>query len=172
MGYVLLNVIQGSDSVSGPYIRRGAHPPPHRHRPRVPTKLTHNHATGFPRRPCRGSLLGRPLPRYPASRPWLVSDVSVMLHVSYTCKSLVNSDVGYFFHHLRKKGGGTSRWGGVRKSSFIMICVCCWHTRRRARESRLDPGDNLTPKQRICILKVSGNARYKNSNALELISCR
>lgn len=107
MGYVLLNVIQGSDSVSGPYIRRGAHPPPHRHRPRVPTNLTHNHATGFPRRPCRGSLLGRPLPRFPASRSRLVRHESVTVHVSNPRQSLVNGNVDYFFPPIPYvKGGG------------------------------------------------------------------
>ena len=54
--YMLLYVIQGSDSFSGPYIRVGAHPPPRRHRPRVQAKLTHNQATGFP-----GDHAGAPL---------------------------------------------------------------------------------------------------------------
>lgn len=139
---MLLYVIQGSDSVSGPYIRRGAHPPPHRHRPRVPAKLTHNHATGFPWRPCRGSLLGRPLLRWPASRQRFGSDVSVMLHTRCTCKSLVNYSVHYFFlfffslslRQPRKTGRALLR-GGVRNFSFIMICVYWWRTRRRAGES-------------------------------------
>lgn len=33
-------VVQGYDSVSGPNIRSGAHPPPRRHRSRVPAKLS------------------------------------------------------------------------------------------------------------------------------------
>lgn len=37
----------------------GAHPPPHRHRPRLPAKLTHNHNTGFPRGSSRGSQVNR-----------------------------------------------------------------------------------------------------------------
>lgn len=32
MGYTLLYVIRGSDSVSGPYARIRSHPPPRRHR--------------------------------------------------------------------------------------------------------------------------------------------
>lgn len=172
MGYVLLNVIQGSDSVSGPYIRRGAHPPPHRHRPRVPTNLTHNHATGFPRRPCRGSLLGRPLPRFPASRPWLVSHESVMLHVSNTRQSLVNRNVDYFFFHPLRKGGRASCWGVVWKSSFLRDVRAVGITGRRARESSWIRNIIWHQKEDLCIFKVSGIARYKNSDAMGLISYR
>lgn len=144
MGYVLLYVIQGSDSVSGPYIRRGAHPPPHRHRPRVPAKLTHNHATGFPWRPCRGSLLGRPLLRYPASRQWFDSDVSVMLHMRHTCQSLVNFNVDYFFSINYVKRGGTCFEEGCENSvpSCYVLLVAY---KEESRKEWLDSGDNLTP---------------------------
>ncbi|GAA6096193.1 uncharacterized [Tachysurus ichikawai] len=37
----------------------GAHPPPHRHRPRLPAKLTHNHNTGFPYDSSKGSTTRR-----------------------------------------------------------------------------------------------------------------
>lgn len=137
-----------------------------------PNELTHNHATGFPRRPCRGSLLGRPLPRFPASRPWLVSHESVMLHVSNTRQSLVNRNVDYFFFHPLRKGGRASRWGVVWKSSFLRDVRAVGITGRRARESSWIRNIIWHQKEDPCIFKVSGIARYKNSDAVGLISYR
>lgn len=132
MGYLLLYMIQGSDSVSGPYICRGAHPPPRRHQPRLPAKLTHNHATGFSRRPCRGSLLGRPLLRYPG----LANDWTVTVHTWHTCKSLVTHNVYYFFKQLRKKGRELL-WGRGAKIHFHHMCVLVAHKEETRRVSGL-----------------------------------
>lgn len=157
MGYVLLYVIQGSDSVSGPYIRRCAHPPPNRHRPRVPAKLTHNHATGFPWRPCRGSLLGRPLLWYPASCEWFDGNVSVTLHIRYTWKSLVNYNVILCPINYVKRGGSCFE-EGCEILFHHVICVLVAYKQANGRKW-LDTEDHLTAKKRICIVKVSGNAR-------------
>lgn len=159
MGYMLLYVIQGSDSVSGPYIRRGAHPPPHRHRPRVPAKLTHNHATGFPRATVQGlSLLGRPLLWRPASCQWFDGKMSLMLHTSYTCKSLVNYNVDYFFFRQLRKTGRALLWGGVRKFSSILMCVY-WRCTSRRTSGWIRETDIWHPAEDL-YFKVSGNARY------------
>lgn len=170
MGYMLLYVIQGSDSVSDPYIRRGAHPPPHRHRPRVPAKLTHNHATGFPWRPCRGSLLGRPLLRYPASRQWFDSGGSVMLHTRYR-RSLwqISASVIFFSANCVERGGHCFEEGC--EISFPLICVSWWRTRRRARESVGTPEKIWHPAEDPH-LQSFGKCSLLNSNAMELILIR
>lgn len=159
MGYMLLYVIQGSASVSGPYDRRGAHPPPHRHRPRVPAKLTHNHATGFPRRPCRGSLLGRALLWYPASRQWFDSDVSALVHTGCTWKSLVNYNVDYFFSINYVKLGGNCFEEGC-ENSVLSCYVCTGGIHEGEHDSVAGFGRQFDTKKRICIFKVSGNPRY------------
>lgn len=145
-----LYVTLGSDSVSGPYSRRGSHPPPHRRRPRVLAKPTHNHATGFPWPTCRDSVFGRPLTHDPASRRRFDNNVSVMLHTGRSCNSLVNCAVGYVFPRRLRITRRAPIWGGVRIFKSIMKRVYWWHTRRRGLREWLESGDKLTFDRGFC----------------------
>lgn len=145
MGYMLLYEIQGSESVSDPYIRRGAHPPPHRLRPRVPAKLTHNLAMGFPWRPCRGSLLGRHLLRSePGCDSWLYSVIghSCVSHWAhtYTCKPLVVNSSVVSFPVNYALGEGIDLRRGMK---IQLLHLMNSHIRRT--RGWMEFGDNYTP---------------------------
>lgn len=140
MGYTLLNVIQGTDSVSALYVCKGTHPPPRRHRPQAPTKLTHNHSTGFPRWPCRGALLGRPFRWSPAPPHWLdnIIDTAEIRWCHWS-----NEAPFIWFSLLRKTGRDLLRLGVQKLYSAVRIQRC--RTRRRALPC-LDSWGNFTPK--------------------------
>ena len=176
---MLLYVIQGSGSVSGAHIRRGAHPPPHRHQPRAPLKLTHSHATGFPWRPCRGSLVGRALRQSPASRRWLDSKASVPFDAWRTRTSLVHLNADHFrflvfvCRHPRNRGRGLPG-EGERTSSSSMMRVYSGPGGEQGgvRQRVAAPGKQSEPQQRIWTSTVSGNAPYLVQRAMELIWTR
>lgn len=159
MGYMLLYVIQGSDSVLGPYIRRGAHPPPHRHR-----GFQRNwHTTtprGFPGDRAGALSLGGPCREIPP----LAGDLTTMCQSCYTSAVHVShwwitaSIICLCVCYVTR--GQSLLWGGVWKFSSIMMCVYWWHTGRRAIRERSDSGLDLTPNRGFCTFKVSGNARY------------
>ena len=155
---MLLYVIRGSSSVVGPYIRRGAHPPPHRHRPRVLAKLTHNHATGFPWRPCRGSLSGRPLMRNPTSIRWFDSTVPIMLHTTHSCMSLVKYNVNYLLSFSYVTWGGHCCGEGC-ENSVPLWYVCAGGIQGGELERVAGFGKYIShPTEDI--YQLSGNARY------------
>lgn len=171
MGYMLLYVIQGSDSVSGPYIRRGAHPPPHRHRPRVQAKLTHNHATGFPRRPCRGSFLRRPLRWRPASRPWLArSNVSQSVDERDWSNWAAIFFFSLFLFAYAKRGGHSFEEGRKKIQFHNDFCVLVAH-KEESRREWMYSGNNLTQRADP-YLHSFGKCSLLNSDAVELIWIR